>query len=67
MNTGLVLSRPAQISENYGGLVKYNVKISFIAKIWDHRYFKYAENHSSEEYKSIIFTEKCLSSQPKDE
>ena len=48
INTGLVVSRPPLIFENYDDLIKYNVRPSFMDQLYDFRYFKYAKPGTEE-------------------
>ena len=48
MKTGLVVSTPPLIFENYDDLIKYNIKPTFMDQLYDFRYFKYAEAGTEE-------------------
>ena len=48
MNTGLVVSKPPLIFENYDDLIKYNIKPLFMDQMYDFHYFKYAHPGTEE-------------------
>ena len=59
MKTGLVVSMPPLIFENYDDLIKYDIiKPTFMDQLYDFRYFKYAEAGTEEKKLWIWAVEK---------